>query len=437
MTATAPTNGEYLADVLRQEYALRQPKMHIPLGIGAFLALSAISAIPALPFAGAALIGLDAFKRLKKNRKIISDSYRDMDVLFQHLKPAEKDAVLAFSAVYPLDKAIGTKNEKKTLPRSKESQKNQRAKTGAGKSRGHQETVEPIDGTASQTAGSKSLSENLTNDLTEDLWDVWQPEDLPEPFVNYLAAQIHLLITATTGSGKTWLLRCLCTYLANRGDLLVIADPKGTQWGELTPARLLMRTGIDYLSLLKDLDAELNKRIERLSKGEPVGPHLWAVFDEWMLLKGKCQTLDADGKTSIEQRLLNLIAAGRELNMHLIMVNQSHLLGDLSLGSSKNTFSSGLRDNLCTLGLGCKTTQDNAGKPMKGNSKSIDSMLRDRCLVSSKADREAAEQYHAELRRHPALNRTFVLYASQLFIGPVPELSIPDVFKLTPFYPAP
>jgi hypothetical protein len=263
--------------------------------------------------------------------------------------------------------------------------------------------------------------------------DGWQPADLPSPMVEYLSKQIHILISATTGSGKTHLLRALCSHLANRGDHLVIADPKGSRWGELTPARKRMKTGVDYLTLIQDLHKELESRTDRLDRGESVGPHLWAIFDEWTLLKGKCGMLDTDARKAIELRLLDLIAAGRELNLHLIMVNQSHLLGDLSISRGSNTFSSGLRDNLCTLGLGCKITQDSEGNPMQGNSKSIDSMLADPVLLRDGADRTAAAEFHAALRRQPAVNRTFCLYASQLFIGQVPDLSIPPVVKLATF----
>lgn len=262
----------------------------------------------------------------------------------------------------------------------------------------------------------------------------WKPVPLATSLPQYLASQIHILLSATTGSGKTHLLQCLCAILANRGDELVICDPKGSKWGQLTPAVTRMKSGVDYVMVIRDLEAELERRFELNQAGRPVGNHIWAVFDEWMLLKGKCSAMEASVKSAMEQRLLSLIAAGRELNMHLIMVNQSHLLGDLSLSSGKNTFSSGLRDNLCTLGLGCKTTQDNLGKPMEGNSKSIDNMLQDTALIRSPADRQAAQGYHGQIRSQPGVNRTYCIYANSLRIGVVPDLPIPPIQRLTPFY---
>jgi hypothetical protein len=423
------TNSDMIAQAMRCQVAAKQPKAHIPIGIGGFFLISAMSPIAWLPWAWALLTWWHAEKQLAKNGKAIKDSYGQSQLkdgtvvsnaylLEARLGQGDKQLVQKIAEVYPPDAPFGQKKPQpllqKTQPRTEEGVTNDQPKANSGMS----ETESGLTWADVPVAADPTC---------------WQPQPLPADFVTYLASQVHLLVAATTGSGKTWLLRCLATYLSNQGHVLVIADPKGTTWGDLTPAVLRMRSGSDYRSLLRDLHGELETRIGRLQKGEPVGPHLWAIFDEWMLFKGKAQGLDPKGRAGLEQRLLDLIAAGRELNMHLIMVNQSHILGDLSLSGGKNTFSSGLRDNLCTLGLGCKTTQDNAGNPMQGNSKSIDNMLRDAYLVSDAADRTAAANYHAELRRQGQVNRTYCLYASQLFIGETPVLTIPKLDRVQPF----
>jgi hypothetical protein len=263
--------------------------------------------------------------------------------------------------------------------------------------------------------------------------DGWQPADLPQPFIPYLASQIHILIAATTGSGKTWVLRNLCTHIANRGDLLCIADPKGTQWGELAPASKFMQTGEDYLRLFDHLNVELNRRRLLLSQGHPVGKHLWIVLDEWFLVQSEAKGMESPDRMAMENLLVKLIAAGRELNLHLIMVGQSHLLGDLSLSPGKNTFSSGLRDSICVLALGCKETKDNAGEPMAGSAKTIEGVLTDQYLIKNKGDRDAAQAHHAALRRQPDVNRTYVIHGSRLYVGQTPDLTIPDLVELAPF----
>jgi hypothetical protein len=408
---SSPQAAQFLNDVLRQHYAQQIPKAHVPLGVGAFLALSAFSAVPIVPFLGAGLVAYDAVRRLRKNRQIVARSYQDPSVLLKGLKSEQHQTLEAFMAMASAPKALP--------PLETEGESPAKAKS--------QPSPPPSPPPASQPA---------TPAATPDppVVEGWKPVPLDTSLPQYLASQIHILLSATTGSGKTHLLQCLCAILANRGDELVICDPKGSRWGQLSPVVTRMKSGVDYVMVIRDLEAELERRFELNQAGRPVGNHIWAVFDEWMLLKGKCSAMEGSVKSAMEQRLLSLIAAGRELNMHLIMVNQSHLLGDLSLSGGRNTFSSGLRDNLCTLGLGCKTTQDNLGKPMEGNSKSIDNMLQDCALIRSPADRQAAQGYHSQIRSQPGVNRTYCIYANSLRIGVVPDLPIPPIQRLTPFY---
>ena len=82
---SSPQAAQFLNDVLRQHYAQQIPKAHVPLGVGAFLALSAFSAVPIVPFLGAGLVAYDAIRRLRKNREIVAQSYRDPSVLLKGL----------------------------------------------------------------------------------------------------------------------------------------------------------------------------------------------------------------------------------------------------------------------------------------------------------------------------------------------------------------
>jgi hypothetical protein len=410
---SSPQAAQFLNDVLRQHYAQQIPRAHVPLGVGTFLALSAFSAVPIVPFLGAGLVAYDAIRRLRKNRQIVARSYQDPSVLLKGLKAEQHQTLEAFMAMASAPKALPPlETEGESLTK--------------GKSQPSPASPPPSPPPPSQPATPATAPELVV--------EGWKPVPLATSLPEYLASQIHILLSATTGSGKTHLLQCLCAILANRGDELVICDPKGSRWGQLSPVVTRMKSGVDYVMVIRDLEAELERRFELNQAGHPVGNHIWAVFDEWMLLKGKCSAMEGSVKSAMEQRLLSLIAAGRELNMHLIMVNQSHLLGDLSLSSGKNTFSSGLRDNLCTLGLGCKTTQDNHGNPMEGNSKSIDNMLQDTALIRSPADRQAAQGYHSQIRSQPGVNRTYCIYANTLRIGVVPDLPIPPIQRLTPFY---
>ena len=407
---SSPQAAQFLNDVLRQHYAQQIPKAHVPLGVGAFLALSAFSAVPIVPFLGAGLVAYDAIRRLRKNRQIVARSYQDPSVLLKGLKSEQHQTLEAFMAMASAPKVLP--------PLETEGESPAKAKS--------QPSPPPSPPPASQPATPAPAPELVV--------EGWKPVPLDTSLPQYLASQIHILLSATTGSGKTHLLQCLCAILANRGDELVICDPKGSRWGQLTPVVARMDSGVDYVMVVRDLEAELRRRSKLNQEGRPVGNHIWAVFDEWTLLKGRCSAMEGSVRAAMEQRLLTLITAGRELNVHLLMVNQSHLLGDLSLSGGRNTFSSGLRDNLCTVGLGCKSTKDNDGKPMEGNSKSIDNMLQDPALIRSPEDRKSAIGYHSQIRSQPGVNRTYCIYANSLRIGVVPDLPIPPIQRLTPFY---
>jgi len=103
------TNGDFLADMLRTEVAAQQPKAHIPLGVGLFLAVSALSPIGWLPWAMAGLVGMDAGRRLKKSRQIVEKSYTNPAVLFEALPKNGQAVVQQFSEVYPLAAPLGQK----------------------------------------------------------------------------------------------------------------------------------------------------------------------------------------------------------------------------------------------------------------------------------------------------------------------------------------
>ena len=413
--------GEALAELLRQHHATQIPKAHIPIGIGAFLILSALSPVAIVPFLGAGLVLADAGKRIRDRRQIVQQSYADPSVLMKKLTPAQKQTVDAFIQQFSSPKALPLEETPGVTWDLTDVQAFPIVEP--------EPDYAPVIDEPDHFVDADKMVELVP------IPDGWHPQELPCLLPEFLARQIHVLISATTGSGKTHMLQCLCATLANRGHRLLICDPKGSRWGQLEPVVWRMDSGSDYFAIASDLDKELKRRIKRNKDGEDVGAHLWVVFDEWTLLKGLCATLTREGQLLFQQRILMLIGAGRELNMHLIMVNQSHQLGDLSL--TPGVFSAPMRDNLCTLGLGCKTTKDNQGDEMEGNDKSINSILQDSYLIKQKKDCLAAQAYHAQLRQQPQVNRTYCLHASSLRIGVVPDLEIPAITQLRCFYDDP
>lgn len=418
-----PTNQDFLADQLRQKYALDSPKGHIPGGILLFVVLSSMSANPVVPVAAAGLVAWDAWRRLKRNHKIIQQSHIDPKVLFDGLNKKEKEVVTQFSSVFPMIAPAGTTVADLKAAEAKKPEP-PTAKKGANPSN-------------SQTNQTSSTTKHQTPTSGGNKKD----GGLPKPFVEYLSGMIHILVAATTGAGKTHLLKALGTKVSNRGDMLLIADPKGSQWGDLSPAVVSTIEPRNYLKVLAKMANEFKQRQYKLSEGVPVGQHLWVIFDEWVLAKSRLKSLsvppskDEPAEVSldeIENLLLDVIVGGRELNMHLVIITQSHQLQDLSLAKGKNTFSSGVRDNLCTVGLGCKVTQDAEGEELKGNAKCIDAMLSDRNLIAEKSIRDSAIARHEKIRANKAANRTFCIYSSELYVGEPPAIEIPKLKQIQP-----
>lgn len=110
------SNGAFAQNALQIHYALKQPKAHIPIGLAAFGLTAMLSAIPALPFAVAGLVAYDAMRRLRKNRKLVTESIADPTRLFNGLKPDQQSAVTMFLAAYPPEKPLGQPSEKKLPP---------------------------------------------------------------------------------------------------------------------------------------------------------------------------------------------------------------------------------------------------------------------------------------------------------------------------------
>ncbi len=54
--------------------------------------------------------------------------------------------------------------------------------------------------------------------------------------------------------------------------------------------------------------------------------------------------------------------------------------------------------------------------------------------ISIHEDEDPAQGYHSQIRSQAGVNRTYCIYANSLRIGVVPDLPIPPIQRLTPFY---
>ena len=135
---------------------------------------------------------------------------------------------------------------------------------------------------------------------------------LPSPDVG------HILVSGTTGSGKTALMRTMVVSLAlrhpRRGELaLVLIDPKGRAFADLAGlpqlARPVVREGAT--EVLAELVALMEQRDARRESTPP----LVVVIDE-------LADLMMTGGKEAEYQLTRLVQRGREAGIHVIAATQ-------------------------------------------------------------------------------------------------------------------
>ena len=399
-----PTNGQLMADLVRQKIALSSPKWLIPTGIAAVVSVAAVTTNPMIPLATGMTLAYYGYRKLRGNGQTIEKSYTDPRVLFDWLDKEDQQVCGQFAALYPPDLAMGQT---------------------AVKPQGKKE-----DGSSNQKQQPQGKKEEKKGGESS------KKQDEQVDLIGYLASQLHLLVSATSGSGKTHLLTALLIHLIKRGDTVVMTDPKGHQWGPLTEFVYVRPSLNKYLEIFATLSSEMSKRGQKAAQGKVIDKHIWFVFDEWFLARNTLSALDPKGDeygvspSDIERALTEAIAAGRSLGVHVVIVSQSHQLGDLSIKpSGKNSFSSALRDSICTIGLGCKWTPGPNGEKLEGNSKSIVGMLNDSHLIKNKnAKEDCLKQYQALLAKD-SVNRMYMLHGSQTRVASTPNIKVPAITK--------
>ncbi len=383
-----------MADIVRQQVAMSSPKWLIPTGIVTVFGVAAMTTNPLIPLGAGALIAYYGYRKLRRNGQLIERSYQDPRILFEWLDKEQQQVCSNFTAMYPPDMPMGKTVAKPKTPQQQETKPQKQSK------------------------GGKNNQPKKFNEQVE--------------FLGYLANQLHLLISATSGSGKTHILTALIHYLVGRGDMVTMLDPKGHEWGALSEFVHVHPDINTYLKVFDEIHSELNKRKAASVSGKAIEQHCWFIFDEWFLARNVLSALDPKGEEygvspkDVERIMTEAIAAGRSLGVHLVIVSQSHFLQDLSISSGKNSFSSGLRDSICTLGLGCKYTLGPKGERLEGNSKSIVAMLQDANLIKNKKERDGVMDEYNQLLSLESSNRMFMVHGSKTWISQTPNLSIPS-----------
>jgi energy-coupling factor transporter ATP-binding protein EcfA2 len=150
----------------------------------------------------------------------------------------------------------------------------------------------------------------------------------------------HLLITGSTGEGKSTIAQHLATRL---GGSVVVIDPHATpsDWNGLP----VVGKGRDYeaiTSLMESQIDEMNRRYSRRAAGQPYGEKISIICDEYAAI-----CLEEVTKKIAPNWFQTLATEARKVEMQLILLTQSDSVKTLQLEGKGN-----LRENFTHLRLG-------------------------------------------------------------------------------------
>lgn len=204
----------------------------------------------------------------------------------------------------------------------------------------------------------------------------------------------HIAIVKITRGGGTLTTRALLYAIRQQypAATIDIVDPKNSAWLGLENVgcvRYCLQdkgfTPNPAIRAIAEAHAEMVDRIQSRDKSRP--PH-YLVIDEFYIL----QPLIGEYAEAVEE-LHRLMQMGLEFRMHLVLITQSHLCGDLGMNSQE-------RGAFRFVAVGCN-----------GIYEKLEAMAEDQFLIPSRYRRDAAQRSLRSLvREHPnapiALNAT-------------------------------
>ncbi len=166
------------------------------------------------------------------------------------------------------------------------------------------------------------------------------PVDITTADINTAGNATHLLITGSTGEGKS----TIAQYLASQmGGAVVVIDPHATptDWSGLP----VVGKGRNYeaiASLMTSQIEEMNRRYSRRAVGQPYGEKLSIICDEYAAI-----CLEEVTKKIAPNWFQTLATEARKVEMQLILLTQSDSVKTLQLEGKGN-----LRENFTHMRLG-------------------------------------------------------------------------------------
>ena len=186
---------------------------------------------------------------------------------------------------------------------------------------------------------------------------------------------LHILFGVMSGGGKSTSMKVIIwkIHQRDRAARFYIVDPKTTDWLGLQMFRntvtYLSGDVLDQLLQLRDVTEQIFETLDdRISKGQKIlknggqldapGHHIYLIIDEWYALYDALQKFPAKlkaeyGLTAILSHINTIIAKGREHNVHIFLVSQTHLSGETGISTA-------MRRSMALIGQG-RLTEDGDG----------------------------------------------------------------------------
>lgn len=138
-----------------------------------------------------------------------------------------------------------------------------------------------------------------------------------------IAAAPHILISGTTGSGKSVLLHSMLVSLLAHSTpastRLLMIDPKQTELTQYDGIPQLLRPVVtdagEAVAALEDVCAEMDRRYKAIRRGRPAGAAIYVIVDE-------LADLMLTGKKACEASIVRIAQLGRAAGIHLILATQ-------------------------------------------------------------------------------------------------------------------
>jgi hypothetical protein len=205
------------------------------------------------------------------------------------------------------------------------------------------------------------------------------------------ATDLHILIATKTGAGKSTTLKAVIYRISQDNPLakFTIIDPKTTDWLGLQRSSECV-TYLEQNTTSEQLDSALrsiantfdllqsrkNLKQQALKNGRdiPKFNSQYLIIDEWFSIYDSVKRQKRED--AFMEPLNQIVAQGRELKVHLILVGQSHLCGEIG-------FSTAMRRSFAVL------AQGRMGKNRDVGYEPVAATIEDPNMFRNKSDREA------------------------------------------------